>query len=113
MTPNTQQIAHRKAIIDMVNQITSANSPDSRRTGPSHAGSVVSTGLSVEGARRGYNPHRRKVPFWRWLDLRECVVIYRKLVFHNTVKNYQLDLFDPDTGTFAYSAIGTNPQTLH
>ncbi len=25
-------------------------------------GSVVSTGLRVEGARRGYNPHRRKVP---------------------------------------------------
>ncbi len=25
-------------------------------------GSVVSTGLQVEGARRGYNPHRRKVP---------------------------------------------------
>ncbi len=25
-------------------------------------GSVVSTGLCVEGARRGYNPHRRKVP---------------------------------------------------
>jgi hypothetical protein len=25
-------------------------------------GSVVSTGLTVEGARRGYNPHHRKVP---------------------------------------------------
>jgi hypothetical protein len=25
-------------------------------------GSVISTGLQVEGARRGYNPHRRKVP---------------------------------------------------
>ena len=25
-------------------------------------GSVVSTGLGVEGARRGFNPHRRKVP---------------------------------------------------
>ena len=25
-------------------------------------GSVVSTGLTVEGAERGYNPHRRKVP---------------------------------------------------
>ena len=25
-------------------------------------GSVVSTGLKVEGARRGYNPHHRKVP---------------------------------------------------
>lgn len=25
-------------------------------------GSVISTGLTVQGARRGYNPHRRKVP---------------------------------------------------
>ena len=25
-------------------------------------GSVVSTGLKVEGARRGFNPHRRRVP---------------------------------------------------
>lgn len=25
-------------------------------------GSVISTGLQVEGARRGYNPHRRRVP---------------------------------------------------
>jgi hypothetical protein len=25
-------------------------------------GSVVSTGLTVQGARRGFNPHRRKVP---------------------------------------------------
>ena len=183
-------------------------------------GSVVSTGMSVQGARRGYNPHRRKVPsyfpitayeaqsglllrvenrpgnihdgqaslaflealiaqvkadlpdvrhlefrldgafflreiltcldragaeyavkvpFWRWLDLRERiayqkrwhrvsdgldyfetsvgidpwqrrerVLIYRKRVFHETAKNYQLDLFDPDDGTWEYSAIATN-----
>lgn len=183
-------------------------------------GSVVSTGLSVDGAQRGYNPHRRKVPsyfpitayeaqsgmllrvenrpgnihdgaaavtflqgliaqvrrdlpavrqlecrldsaffqrkilecldrgkaeyaikvpFWSWLDLkeriayrkqwlrvsdgldcfetsvgiepwkrRERVIIYRKQVFHRTAKNYQLDLFDPDDGTFEYSAIATN-----
>ena len=25
-------------------------------------GTVVSTGLQVQGARRGFNPHRRKVP---------------------------------------------------
>lgn len=183
-------------------------------------GSVVSTGLQVEGARRGFNPHRRKVPsyypitayeaqsgqllrienrpgnvhdgkasldflsaliqqlrcdlpdvrhlefrmdgafflkeiielldrpgieyaikvpFWQWLDLqsainqnrrwhrvddrvdcfehlvdlspwqrRERVVIYRKRVFHETRKNFQLDLFDPDNGTYEYSAIATN-----
>jgi len=80
-----------------------------------------------------------KVPFYRWLDLQsrirenrrwervhadvECfeqevpaspwgfplhVVIYRKRVFHRTRKNYQLDLFDPDDGTFEYSAVVTN-----
>jgi Transposase DDE domain group 1 len=36
------------------------------------------------------------------------VVIYRKKVFHRTRKNYQLDLFDPDNGTYEYSAIATN-----
>lgn len=183
-------------------------------------GSVVSTGMKVEGAARGYNPHRRKVPsyfpitayesqsgmllrvenrpgnihdgkaaqdflkhlvhqvhtdlpevnrlefrldgsfflretldyldqaradyaikvpFWNWLDLkdhiayrktwyrvsdgldyfeqtiriepwarRQRVIIYRKQVFHRTAKNFQLDLFDPDNGTFEYSAIATN-----
>jgi len=35
-------------------------------------------------------------------------VIYRKRVFHRTRKNYQLDLFDPDDGTFEYSAVVTN-----
>ena len=185
-------------------------------------GSVVSTGLRVEGARRGFNPHRRKVPsyypitayeantgqvlrvrnrsgnvhdgkaslvflgelfeqlgatlqrrpvlemrmdgaffhaavidlldkegveyaikvpFWRWLGLKEhiarrrhwervdetveCfdqwlwvpawsrvmrVVVYRKRVRHQTAKNYQLDLFDPDDGYYEYSAIVTNKE---
>lgn len=80
-----------------------------------------------------------KVPFYQWLDLQSwirdrrrwdrvngevacfetampivpwerClrVVIYRKRVFHRTRKNYQLDLFDPDDGTYEYSAIATN-----
>ena len=182
-------------------------------------GSVISTGLKVEGARRGFNPHHRKVPsyypitayeaqsgqilraqnrpgnihdgkasidflgalidqaqqdlpgaklecrmdsaffleeifalldarkvdyavkvpFWRWLDLqqpiRACkywqrvddsvscfvhlqlvepwkrylhVVIYRKRVHHESRKNFQLDLFDPDDGHYEYSAIATN-----
>ena len=185
-------------------------------------GSVVSTGLRVEGARRGFNPHRRKVPsyypitayeantgqvlrvrnrsgnvhdgkaslaflgelfeqlgvtlerrpvlemrmdgaffhaavvdlldeegveyaikvpFWRWLGLKERVarrrhwervdetvesfdqwlwvpawsrvmrvVVYRKRVRHQTAKNYQLDLFDPDDGYYEYSAIATNKE---
>jgi hypothetical protein len=36
------------------------------------------------------------------------MVIYRKRVFHKTVKNFQLDLFDPDDGYYEYSAVATN-----
>ena len=36
------------------------------------------------------------------------VVVYRKRVFHPTHKNFQLDLFSPDDGTFEYSAVATN-----
>jgi hypothetical protein len=36
------------------------------------------------------------------------VVVYRKRVFHRTHKNFQLDLFDPSDGTYAYSAVATN-----
>lgn len=80
-----------------------------------------------------------KVPFWRFLDLQHkikaCsywdrvddevegffttvsvkkwdrqfqVAIFRKRVHHETKKNYQLDLFDPDNGTWEYSAVATN-----
>jgi Transposase DDE domain group 1 len=183
-------------------------------------GSVVSTGLKVEGAKRGFNPHHRKVPsyypitayeaqsgqilrvqnrpgnvhdgkasldflsslieqlretvdwrcrlefrmdgaffrrdvldfldshgaeyaikvpFYPWLQLKTAValapewkpidetvsycetrtllrpwkqvrriVLYRKRVAHETRKNFQLDLFDPDDGHYEYSAITTN-----
>ena len=183
-------------------------------------GSVVSTGLQVERAQRGFNPHRRKVPsyypitayeaqsgqvlrvqnrsgnvhdgkaavgflrdlfaqiaatlgggytlefrmdgaffrrdiiellerqrveyaikvpFYPWIGLRQrvvetkkwtrveatvsCaeheievakwgrrfrVVIYRRRVAHETAKNFQLDLFDPNDGHFEYSAVVTN-----
>jgi hypothetical protein len=183
-------------------------------------GTVVSTGLQVERAQRGYNPHRRKVPsyypimahlaetthilrvrnrsgnvhdgkaslrflrelwqqladfsmprrqirfrmdgaffredvlrwltwrevgyalkvpFYRWLDLQQFiksapgwtrvtdevsgfivpavttpwgrslpVAIYRRKVAHRTAKNFQLDLFDPDDGSYEYSAITSN-----
>lgn len=183
-------------------------------------GSVISTGLKVEGATRGYNPHRRKVPsyypitaygaelgqilrvenrpgnihdgqaslgflahlfdqlrqeteaglrlqlrmdaaffhrevlelmdlesarygvkvpFWNHLGLKEqisdrqrwhrvdtdtsffkttvqvdawsrseTVFVYRRRVAHQTRKNYQLDLFDPNNGHYEYSAIATN-----
>lgn len=36
------------------------------------------------------------------------VAVYRKRVFHRTRKNFQLDLFSPDDGTFEYSAVATN-----
>lgn len=45
------------------------------------------------------------VPTW---GLRLRVACYRKRVFHPTAKNFQLDLFSPDDGTFEYSAITTN-----
>ena len=180
-------------------------------------GSVVSTGLKVKGAFRGYNPHRRKAPsyypvtaceaqegqivrlrnrpgnihdgkaavgfiddlirqvrdavgkrrilelrmdgaffredlldvldpagveyaikapFYPWLDFKQIaarahwkrvddrtwcyetrqtlwgrvrrIVLYRRHVAHETRKNFQLDLFDPDDGHYEYSAILTN-----
>jgi hypothetical protein len=45
------------------------------------------------------------VPAWQKI-LR--VVIYRKPVHHESRKNYQLDLFDPDDGYFEYSGVTTN-----
>ena len=36
------------------------------------------------------------------------VVVYRKRVHHQSKKNYQLDLFDPEDGYFEYSAVSTN-----
>jgi len=36
------------------------------------------------------------------------VVVFRKRVHHQTKKNFQLDLFDPDDGTWEYSAVATN-----
>src|SRR6202162_438732 len=45
------------------------------------------------------------IPSWN-LTLR--VVIYRRRVAHESVKNFQLDLFTPDDGHFEYSAVTTN-----
>ena len=44
----------------------------------------------------------------RQWNLRVRVMIYRKHVQHQTVKNFQLDLFTPDDGHFEYSAVATN-----
>ena len=41
-------------------------------------------------------------------DRTERVAVYRKKVYHKTKKNYQLDLFDPNDGTWEYSAVATN-----
>ena len=90
----------------------------------------------MESKKAGY---AIKVPFWKWIDLQSLivvrqrwqrvngevgafektldlepwgmrirVVIYRKKVHHRTRRNYQLDLFDPDDGTWEYSAVATN-----
>jgi hypothetical protein len=46
-----------------------------------------------------------------WLEPWLCkprVAIFRKRVHHESPKNYQLDLFDPDDGHWEYSAVVTN-----
>jgi hypothetical protein len=45
---------------------------------------------------------RLAIEQWK-LNLR--VAVYRKRVHHDTAKNFQLDLFSPDNGTFEYSAM--------
>ena len=44
------------------------------------------------------------LPQW---SRKQRVLVYRKRVFHETAKNFQLDLFSPDDGHFEYSAIAT------
>jgi hypothetical protein len=47
------------------------------------------------------------LPLTTW-DKELRVVGYRQRVFHETRKNFQLDLFSPDDGHFEYAAITTN-----
>jgi hypothetical protein len=55
----------------------------------------------------GIDAFETRLPVKQWkLELR--VVVYRKRVHHDTAKNFQLDLFSPDNGTFEYSAVATN-----
>jgi hypothetical protein len=94
----------------------------------------VLTWLTARGVGYGI-----KVPFYRWLDLQQYIraapqwtrvapdvsgfvvpaaatpwgqplwiAIYRKKVAHRTAKNFQLDLFDPNDGSYEYSAITSN-----
>ncbi|MGB7946429.1 MAG: IS1380 family transposase [Candidatus Binatia bacterium] len=53
----------------------------------------------------GYFEVSLKVCAW---DKALRVVVYRKPVHHQSKKNYQLDLFDPDNGYYEYSAVTTN-----
>jgi hypothetical protein len=48
-----------------------------------------------------------EVPVACW-DRRCRIVIYRRHVQHETAKNFQLDLFDPNDGHYEYSAVVTN-----
>jgi hypothetical protein len=43
-----------------------------------------------------------------WGNVRLRVFVYRTHVRHETAKNFQLDLFDPNDGHYEYSAIVTN-----
>jgi hypothetical protein len=59
------------------------------------------------GLREGMGCFEIALPIAAW-EKTLRVVVYRKPVHHETKKNYQLDLFDPDDGYFEYSAVGTN-----
>ena len=49
--------------------------------------------------------HEVEVACWA----RRCrIVLYRRRVQHETAKNFQLDLFDPNDGHYEYSAVVTN-----
>lgn len=58
----------------------------------------------VDGFVEGFELH---LPIPQWGRV-ERVIIYRKRVTHETSKNFQLDLYDPDDGHFEYSAVATN-----
>ena len=60
--------------------------------------------------RDGIEAFEAQIPLKPWKRTLR-VVIYRKQVFHQTRKNYQLDLFDPSNGTWEYYAIATNKTT--
>jgi hypothetical protein len=60
-----------------------------------------------QGLREGMGCFELSLPITAWKKTLR-VVVYRKRVHHETKKNYQLDLFDPDDGYFEYSAVSTN-----
>lgn len=60
-----------------------------------------------QALREGMGCFELSLPIAAWQKTLR-VVVYRKPVHHETKKNYQLDLFDPDDGYFEYSALTTN-----
>ena len=60
-----------------------------------------------QALREGLDCFELSLPIAAW-EKTLRVVVYRKPVYHQTKKNYQLDLFDPDDGYFEYSAVSTN-----
>ena len=60
-----------------------------------------------QALREGMGCFELSLPIAAW-EKTLRVVVYRKPVHHETKKNYQLDLFDPDDGYFEYSAVSTN-----
>jgi hypothetical protein len=60
-----------------------------------------------QALREGMGCFELSLPIAAWQKTLR-VVVYRKPVHHETKKNYQLDLFDPDDGYFEYSAVSTN-----
>ena len=60
-----------------------------------------------QALREGLGCFELSLPIAAWQKTLR-VVVYRKPVHHETKKNYQLDLFDPDDGYFEYSAVSTN-----
>src|SRR5512132_455376 len=60
-----------------------------------------------QALREGMGCFELSLPIAAWQKTLR-VVVYRKPVHHETKKNYQLDLFNPDDGDFEYSAVGTS-----
>lgn len=54
--------------------------------------------------------HESRLDVW---GRRRRVVLYRRRVSHQSRRNFQLDLFDPDDGHYEYSAILTNKRLNH
>lgn len=68
---------------------------------------------AIQSCRR-WQRMTSEISFFETMVLLDCwereqrVVIYRKRVWHESRKNYQLDLFDPNDGYYEYQAITTN-----